>query len=157
MFAILVLAVDLAAFRSLPWPARDFTPLYIRLSLLPMLNLIAILGYCFMRTPGARRPFAVGLLGFGLVTMLVQVVCVWLFPQQLKSTYIVSIGPAFEFCREHRVPYYVGVSDGYSYFRYYPAVVLVDYLVPQLVVAGLGGLGSMLIARRVRERAAQAT
>jgi hypothetical protein len=155
MFTILLLAADLATFRTLPWPAFDFTPLHVRLSLSPMLNVAAILGYRFVRDPGARYPFAVGLLGFGLAAMLLHVFCVIRYPVQMKSAYIVPIGPAFQFCQAHRVPYYVGVShDGFAYFRYYPAVVLVNYFVPQFVAAGLGGLGCLLIARWVRRRVA---
>jgi hypothetical protein len=158
MSAILLHAADLAAFRCLPWPALDFTPAHVRLSVLPMLNVLSILGYCFLRDPGARRPFAVGLAGFGLVAMLAHFVCVRLFPEHLKLTYIVPIGPAFQLCRAHHVPYYVGVSrEGYSYFRYYPALVLVNYLVPQLIVVGLGGLVCLLVAQRDRKRATQAT
>lgn len=153
MLAITLLAADLAAYRELPWPALDFTPLHLRLSLLPMLNVLAVLGYRLLRVPGARRPFAVGLFASGLLAMLAHAACASLYPEPLKATYVAPIGPAFEFCRAHRVPHYVGRSpEGYFYFRYYPALVLVNYLVPQLIAAGLGGLGCVLAARLVRRR-----
>jgi hypothetical protein len=156
MLAILLLAADLAAFRGLPWPALDFAPLHLRLSLLPMLNVLAILGYRFMRAPEARHPFAVGFFVFGLVAMLAHVTCVRLYPEHLKSTYIAPIGPAFRLCKAYRLPYYVGVShEGYSYFRYYPALVLVNYFVPQFIAAGLGGLGCVLMGKLSRKRAAR--
>jgi hypothetical protein len=153
MFAITLLAADLAAYRELPWPALDFAPLHLRLSLLPMLNVLAVLGYRLLRVPRARHPFAVGLFAFGLLAMLAHAACVSLDPERLKPTYIVPIGPACRFCRAYRVPHYVlRTAEGYSYFRYYPALVLVNYLVPQLIAAGLGGIGCVLAIQRVRRR-----
>lgn len=154
MFAILLLAADLAAFRGLPWPALDFRPLHLRLSLLPMLNVLAIMGYRVLRDPGARHPFANGLLAVGPLVMLAHVACVRLWPEQLKATYVIPIGWACDLCWAYRVPYFVEVTpDGSSYFRYYPALVLVNYLVPQILAAGLGGLGGVLLAEWTRRRA----
>src|SRR4051794_27896328 len=125
MFAITVIAVNLAAFRSLAWPVLDFTPLHLSLSLLPMGNALAILGYRFLRNPEGRRrrPFATGFFVFGLIAMLAHAACVSRFPEPIKWTYLVPIGPFFQLCKTYRVPFYVGVShEGYSYFRYYPAL-----------------------------------
>jgi hypothetical protein len=152
MLLITLLAADFTAFRYLPWPALDFTPLHITLSLLPMLNVLAILGYRFLRDSETRRPFAMGLLVFGLFAMLVHVSCVMLYHDQVKLTYIAPIGSFFQLCRTYRVPYYVGTSpEGYSYFRYYPAVVLINFFVPQILAAVLGAYGYHLVARCVRK------
>jgi hypothetical protein len=154
MLAIMLIAANLAVFHCLPWPALDFTPLHLRLSLLPMLNVLAILGYRFMRSPGPPHPFTVGIFGFGLVAMLGHVTCVSLYPEQVKWTYVAPIGPAFQLCKAYRLPYYVlKTHEGDSYFRYYPALVLVNYFVPQMIAASLGGLGCVLAARLARKRA----
>ncbi len=153
MFAILLFAANFAAFRYLAWPALDFTPLELTLSALPMLNVLAIVGYRLVGNPSARHPFALGFFAFGLGATLVHVACVWLSPERLKWTYIIPSGTFFQFCKSNRVPYYVGVSpEGYSYFRYYPAAVLVNYGLPPFVAAALGGLCCLLVARVVRRR-----
>ncbi len=156
MFAIVLLAANLAAFRHLVWPVLDFTSLHLALSLLPMLNVLTILGYRLMGNPAARHPFAVGFLVFGLAAMLAHAACVRLYPEQIKWTYMIPIGPSFQLCQAYRVPYYLGVSpEGYSYFRYYPGLVLINFCMPQFVAASLGGLNWLLVARLVRKRATE--
>jgi hypothetical protein len=148
MSLILLLAVDLAAFRYLPWPALDFTPLHIALGLLPIGNVLAISGYRVLRNPGARNPWAMPLFIGGPLAMLAHVVWVKLCPEQVDWICRFPNGVFFQLCKAYRVPGYVGVSpEGDSYFRYYPAVVLLKVLVLQLIAAGLGGASYLLIAR----------
>lgn len=153
MFAIMLSAANLAAFRYLGWPVLDFTSLHLTLGLLPMLNVLAILGYRLMRNPMARHPFAMGFFVFGLGATLAHAACVRLYPEQIKWTYIIPIGPFFQLCKAYRAPYYVGVSpEGYSYFRYYPALVLVNFCMPQFLAASLCGLNCLFVTRLVRKR-----
>jgi hypothetical protein len=152
MFAILPLAANLTAFRSLAWPGLAPTSLNLGLSLLPMLNALAILGYRLMRNPRARHPFAMGFFVFGIQAMLAHVACDRLYPVQMEEAYFGPVQPFFEFCQTYRVPYYAGTApDGSAYFRYYPALAMV-YCVPQFLVAGLGGLNCLLVARLAPRR-----
>jgi hypothetical protein len=150
----MLLAVNLAVLRYLAWPALDFTALHLALSIVPMLNVLAIVSYRLLRNPQARRPFATGLFVFGLMAMLTHASCVKLCPEQLKSTYIAPIGPSFQLCRAYGLPGCVGVSsEGYSCFRFYPALILLNFSAPQFPAAGLGGYGSFLLARLTRQKA----
>ena len=155
MTAIMLIGVDLAAIRYLAWPALDFRPLHLSLSLLPMLNVLIILGYRFARNPQARQPLALGFIVFGLVAMLAHFSCVALNQELVKTTYIAPVGPIFQLCKAYRVPFYVGHSpEGYSYFRYYPPLILINFIVPQLVVAGMGGYVWHIVSLRASERRA---
>jgi hypothetical protein len=152
MFAVLLVAANLTAFRSLAWPGLAPTSLNLALSLLPMLNALAILGYRLMRNPQARHPFAMGFFVFGIQAMLAHVACDRLFPEQLEQAYFMPVNQFLEFCRNYHVPYHVGATrEGTAYFRYYPALAMV-YCLPQFLVAGLGGLNCLLVAQSAPRR-----
>lgn len=151
MFSILLLAADLAAFRHLPWPALDFRPLHLTLGLLPMLNVLAILGYRVMRDPGARSRWVPPLVIFASLAMLAHVAWVELCPDHVDWICRFPDGMFFRLCQAYRVPDSVGVSsEGYSYFRYYPAVVLLKFGVLQLIAAGVV-VACYLLAARFRD------
>jgi hypothetical protein len=152
MFAILLLAANLAAFRSLTWPGLAPTSLNLALSLLPMLNVVAVLGYRLMLDPTARHPFVIGFFISGIEAMLAHVACDRLYPEQMERAYFVPVNPFFELCQAYRVPYHVGATpEGHAYFRYYPALALA-FCMPQFLVAGLGGLNCLLVARLAPRR-----
>jgi hypothetical protein len=62
MFAVLLVAANLTAFRSLAWPGLAPTSLNLGLSLLPMVNALAILGYRLIHNPAQGRNLHVRLL-----------------------------------------------------------------------------------------------
>ena len=155
MIAILLMGVDFAAVRHLAWPALEFRPLHLSLSLLPMLNVLIVLGYRFARNPQAREPVTQGFIVFGFAAMLAHFACVTLNQELVKATYIAPIGPLFELCKTYHVPFYVGhSSEGYSYFRYYPALILINFFFPQLLLASFGAYVWQFMTLRSTERRA---
>ncbi len=150
MGLILLVGADLAAAGFLAWLVLDFTALHHALGLLPMANILAILGFRLARHPEARRPSALGFFGFGLAAMAAQFA---FGGAEVELRAARTIGSFYELCRAWKVPRTLAVSpEGYSYFRYYPAFALVVFNVPQFFAAGLGGLLVSLATRPAGDR-----
>jgi hypothetical protein len=138
LFAVSLVAGNLAAWRSLPWPALDFTPLHLAVGLVPLANVLGILAYRLLRHPETRGPRSWTLVTVGAIVMLGHACWAWKFPRQVESVCRFPAGLVFNLCQSLGVPSSVGVApEGYSYFRHYPAVVLIKLGLFQLAVVGL--------------------
>jgi hypothetical protein len=139
MIGIFLVALDLAALRYLYHPdSFGYTP-FLVMSVLPMINAIAIVGpRCFVRVGSRRRAFWIGFVSIGLATILGHSCCHWMFPDRMIALYSLPFDPFFKFSQD-RLPWSLGARpDGTAYWRYY-ALLSLFYCWPQFLLAGLGG------------------
>jgi hypothetical protein len=137
MAGVILLAVDLAALRFVYTPTLSGPARSLILSVLPMVNALAIVGLRgWPRANGRRRAFSVGFFAAGLATMLAHVACHWMFPAAMARFYGVS-DPFEDFVHDH--PGSFGLTiDRTVYWTYLP-LLSPFYCWPQFLVAGLGG------------------
>ena len=147
MFAVAIIAADLTAFRYVSGPVADGTPLNLILSLWPMANVTAIVGYRLIRASRARRAFAEGFVACGLAAMVVHAACEVVVPAVMEKAYAWPFHAAVTLCRIHEVPGFVAKAPaGGFYFRFYPALAAV-FCLPQFLLAVCGGLAFGLVSR----------
>ena len=140
MLWVILAAVDLAALHYLYSPTNSLEPHFLVMSVLPMVNVIAIVGYrYFSRRGSPGRPFLLGFLAAGLAAMLGHVACDRMFPDTMFQLYSLPTAPFHNFCIDH-IPWSAGTNpDGSPYWHFY-ALLSLFYCWPQFLVAGLGGL-----------------
>jgi hypothetical protein len=139
MLGVTLAAADLAALRFLYGATNERNSHFLLMSVLPITNVITIVGYPYISSGGPRkRPFALGFFAGGLAAMLANVACVRIFPDTCFGLYCLPFDPFQNFCRDY-LPGNVGINpDGTGYWRYY-ALLSLFYGWPHFLVAGLVG------------------
>ena len=154
MIGVTLVAINLAALLEIYRPPQDGRHHFLIMSVLPMVNAIAIVGpLCFRRGGSRRRALFVGFTIGGLAAMLGHVACDWMFPDTMLRLYSLPFDSVYfyRFCRDH-LPWYYGVHpDGAAYWHNY-VLLSVFYCWPQFLVAVLGGLTADWLSRRPSRR-----
>ena len=149
MLGVVLVAVDLAALQYLYSPTDTFVgnSHYLVMSVLPMVNVLAIVGFrCFSRRRLRDRPFFLGFLAVGLAAMLGHIACDRMFPDAMFRLYGLPLQPFYRITRDYFPWCFGAYPDRTAYWRYY-ALLSVFYCWPQFLAAGLGGLMANWVSR----------
>jgi hypothetical protein len=139
MVCVTLAGVDLAAFRYIYSPTNGDSSHYLVMSVVPMVNVTAILGFHLISLRRLRdQPFLLGFLLVGLAAMLGHIACHQIYPDAMFDLYSVPFGSFQKFCNDHLPWNHAIRPDGTGYWRYY-ALLSLCYCWPQFLLAGLGG------------------